>query len=821
MLYLSVAIVKMQVGLEGVLGHVGEHGPAARLEQNFLLGDGGRRQGRFDPCPSDYGSQQDVGNLAIGPRSDGGGGFVCPKCGTSYAQNCSLWRHRQRCEGLLDFSCKFCDRKFYRKDKYREHLLNRHQYVDKTLGAPGKARLPFPNQTGPGKVDKIHACPRCRQVFSQSGSLWRHRRHCEGMPYEFCCKFCQQKFHRRDKLRTHQKTDSLVIKVEVPSPASEDEGNRSYQDEAFGSFTMVNVTSGNALLMPASSSAAETLSQVSFSIGHQQSLAPHPGSAIVKVEMDSPVDTIDEFCVIEKTHLQLFDTPLLPNQNVTSDRTRLMSLLPEHSTAVALGAEHDEASATESSSYKPYSCPKCGKVYAHRGSLWRHQCKCEGRIICCIFCEKIFYRKDGYREHLLAKHNFVDEVLGAPRFAALLHQHTSRSFVGHIASGSSQAIPASFNYLTEGMHPDIPTYKELSRAQQESDKQFICQKCGRVYAHQGSLWRHQCKCEGRYMKCSFCDQLFYRKDLLRQHLLNKHQYVDEVLGTIFSREEPGRKAFTPSQWEPNAGLSAESSQLIASSPNVTFDLCHNLNVQQPSSETTWATQLPVFFPAETYVRPGLDSRQRATKSSKRYPCQKCGATFAQSGTLGRHRRKCEGRFELSCLFCDMKFYRKDMHREHMLSKHQAVRSRRVAHGSGTTLLSSETFVKTEVDQPYSHDATGLLTGGLRLPDLSDESIHMHLGAERTLLQSHSHSRDAAPIQGFYLQPSSLSAYGEGADLSATAYQCPKCQVVITHPRSVNRHRMLCDGVYKLACRICGKKFHRKDKYKKHMKQHSQ
>lgn len=82
----------------------------------------------------------------------------------------------------------------------------------------------------------------------------------------------------------------------------------------------------------------------------------------------------------------------------------------------------------------------------------------------------------------------------------------------------------------------------LSRA--PSDKPYTCHKCGKVYAHQGSLWRHQCKCEGRLtLKCMFCDLLFHRKDNYRQHLLCRHhhqlcqhQYTDESLGTQGSQK---------------------------------------------------------------------------------------------------------------------------------------------------------------------------------------------------------------------------------------------------------------------------------------------
>ncbi|KAK7481287.1 hypothetical protein BaRGS_00027547 [Batillaria attramentaria] len=66
---------------------------------------------------------------------------------------------------------------------------------------------------------------------------------------------------------------------------------------------------------------------------------------------------------------------------------------------------------------KPYSCPKCGVCYAQYSSLWRHRRKCEGTFeLTCTFCEQKFHRKDQFREHLLHKHKFIDEALGAPGY---------------------------------------------------------------------------------------------------------------------------------------------------------------------------------------------------------------------------------------------------------------------------------------------------------------------------------------------------------------------------------------------------------------------
>lgn len=63
--------------------------------------------------------------------------FQCPKCGQTYKQSGSLGRHRRQCEGMYTLTCIFCLQKFHRKDRYREHLLSKHQYVDEELGPPG------------------------------------------------------------------------------------------------------------------------------------------------------------------------------------------------------------------------------------------------------------------------------------------------------------------------------------------------------------------------------------------------------------------------------------------------------------------------------------------------------------------------------------------------------------------------------------------------------------------------------------------------------------------------------------------------------------
>lgn len=69
------------------------------------------------------------------------------------------------------------------------------------------------------------------------------------------------------------------------------------------------------------------------------------------------------------------------------------------------------------------------------------------------------------------------------------------------------------------------------------------------------------------------------------------------------------------------------------------------------------------------------------------------------------------------------------------------------------------------------------------------------------------------MQGFQSPNVAVDKANEGS----RPYRCTKCSTIITHPRSITRHRMRCDGINNIMCIICGQKFHRKDKVKKHMK----
>ncbi|KAL8575157.1 hypothetical protein ACOMHN_055150 [Nucella lapillus] len=52
-----------------------------------------------------------------------------------------------------------------------------------------------------------------------------------------------------------------------------------------------------------------------------------------------------------------------------------------------------------------------------------------------------------------------------------------------------------------------------------------------------------------------------------------------------------------------------------------------------------------------------------------YTCRNCGARYKHAATMTRHRRKCEGRYNISCFVCGKSFYRLDNYKVHLLRNH--------------------------------------------------------------------------------------------------------------------------------------------------------
>ena len=59
-------------------------------------------------------------------------------------------------------------------------------------------------------------------------------------------------------------------------------------------------------------------------------------------------------------------------------------------------------------------------------------------------------------------------------------------------------------------------------------KPFVCDKCNQSFSYNRNLLRHKKACEGKFdLWCQYCEQVFYRPDVLKMHMQSKHG-VDAV-----------------------------------------------------------------------------------------------------------------------------------------------------------------------------------------------------------------------------------------------------------------------------------------------------
>lgn len=94
--------------------------------------------------------------------------------------------------------------------------------------------------------------------------------------------------------------------------------------------------------------------------------------------------------------------------------------------------------------------------------------------------------------------------------------HEDHMRIGAIQVQNATSVP------TNSQQPQQASSAPTSGAQY--NRNFVCQ-CLKKFSHKCSLTRHQKKCgKAPDIPCPHCPNMYYRKDLLKTHILTKHYY---------------------------------------------------------------------------------------------------------------------------------------------------------------------------------------------------------------------------------------------------------------------------------------------------------
>lgn len=91
--------------------------------ENASEDDAPKARGGFD----EETSEPALGVLLVSADDPSKRVYACDLCGKEYTWMCSLRRHQLQCGNKeARNKCEFCKKKFFRRDRLREHLLTHH-----------------------------------------------------------------------------------------------------------------------------------------------------------------------------------------------------------------------------------------------------------------------------------------------------------------------------------------------------------------------------------------------------------------------------------------------------------------------------------------------------------------------------------------------------------------------------------------------------------------------------------------------------------------------------------------------------------------------
>ncbi|KAF2899098.1 hypothetical protein ILUMI_07087 [Ignelater luminosus] len=189
---------------------------------------------------------------------------------------------------------------------------------------------------------------------------------------------------------------------------------------------------------------------------------------------------------------------------------------------------------------KTFKCPECDKTFLKKANYLKHtrthipKFKCE-------HCDKSFFKKSILARHLVKVHNLrqtslcyiCGKTVSAPYLYVHLKTHTCKKSVRCPIKDCNSIL----KYKSS-----IPIHIRRTHV---TEKSFICEHCGKLFAAKESLRLHLMSHETNYRYfCNICEKGFYLRSRLKRHHYSHQQekrYRCPLCPQVFTFQQSIRK----------------------------------------------------------------------------------------------------------------------------------------------------------------------------------------------------------------------------------------------------------------------------------------